>query len=758
MRLKRENKGFSLVELIVVIAIFSVVGVVIGGFLLAANRSYAVSANELDIQEEAQLVANQMQEMILDTSLGISYQYVVTDDAGTELINYMENDAATLPAGTLSQKDLYIYGRDYYYHIYWDKENAQLYLVEYEKTASGYQPAEGMPATGVLFGEYVSNFSVDLSHVASDRMVSFDITFKKKNSDRDYLVSRNVSLRNDVLTNKPKEEVYNAVGIEFEPVADSMSISPASGSLWPGESLKFTVTLMCSKGGVPSQDVSWAYFSGDGVTLDSGTRVTAGGTLQIGSNEESSLLNLTASTNGYDYNNNVSKVLSQNIPMYIKQIRSLTIVSNDFETNPVSPGGTYKVKVKMDGVNISGESITSAGGIVATVNVGNEYASITNMEVDGLQATFTVKLADDKSIQGKEIALSFKPARAEFSDIVASTGVYKIGGSDTSLFNISSSSGTEWLRLGYAKTNIEFASDSLKETYCNDDGSLKDGYYVRYTYQMYDSNYSLKATAYKSTNNNGNVYTSYFSSVGTMTSESMSTMLMTDKVFLTSGMVVVKAELMHNTSGSAVVVGSSDNLSYFIPEATIGFRRAINDTASSSMKAYITSSVKSVPIYITFSQGFANQNYSISVWQASCTPAELGGISSTASDVANKKIVVVGSDEAEYKTSAGNVMTFTYGDLTNSASIYLVSPNVSGTNYYVPVSSSEWTVAGSSSDGTKTTSYYTYYIDDTHKMDITYIDGVFSSATFNVLTNLQWTAQGNYTINRNNKTWELTTP
>ena len=100
MRLERENKGFSLVELIVVIAIFSVVGVVIGGFLLAANRSYAVSANELDIQEEAQLVANQMQEMILDTSFGISYQYVVTDDTGTELIDYMENDAATLPAVT----------------------------------------------------------------------------------------------------------------------------------------------------------------------------------------------------------------------------------------------------------------------------------------------------------------------------------------------------------------------------------------------------------------------------------------------------------------------------------------------------------------------------------------------------------------------------------------------------------------------------------------------------------------------------------
>ena len=100
MKFKRENKGFSLVELVVVIAIFSVVSVAIGGFLLAAQRSYAVSANELDIQEEAQLVANQLQEMILDTPLGISYQYVVVQEDGTELIDYLTNDASVvLPEG-----------------------------------------------------------------------------------------------------------------------------------------------------------------------------------------------------------------------------------------------------------------------------------------------------------------------------------------------------------------------------------------------------------------------------------------------------------------------------------------------------------------------------------------------------------------------------------------------------------------------------------------------------------------------------------
>ena len=76
MRFKCENKGFSLVELIVVIAIFSVVGIVVGGFLFTASRSYSLSANELELQDEAQLVANQIQEMLLEKVMDHIAEYV----------------------------------------------------------------------------------------------------------------------------------------------------------------------------------------------------------------------------------------------------------------------------------------------------------------------------------------------------------------------------------------------------------------------------------------------------------------------------------------------------------------------------------------------------------------------------------------------------------------------------------------------------------------------------------------------------------
>lgn len=750
MKMKRENKGFSLVELIITIAIFSIVGVVIGGFLLASNRAYSVSANELDIQEEAQLVANQLQEMILDTAIGISYQYVVSDASGSELIDYMNNDLS-LPAGDLSKKQLWIYGDGYYYQIYWDKAASALYLVEYVKTVAGYAPADGMPTSGVILGEYVTDFSVDLSAVASSRMVSFDIVFQKPNSDRDYLVSRSISLRNNVLTNKSKEEVYNSAGLEFEPVPDNLSITPAYDEVWPGETVSYNVTLTCSRGGVPSQDVNWALSSGDGRSLSDETKVTAGGILRVSGMEESSLINIHATASGYNYTTNAEQTLSKDLVVAVKQIRGLTITRNDFETTPVSPGGTYVVEVAMSGDHISTLELEGDNGVNANVTVGSSYATVTDVQPQGyLKALVTVVVSADAP-QGAKIALSISPKKAGFTDVVANTGIYTVGGKEQ-LLSISSGSGDEWLRLGSATTNVAFRNSDSQDAYCNANGTLKTGYYLRYTYEVYDSKNNLVKTAYRTTGaGTGSDYTEYFSASGTGSTFS-SVVNMTDKVFLTSGTVSVQASLMYKTSGEAVEVGTSDVCNYTIPQATIGFKRAMADNASGNLKSYITSQDKDTSVYLVFTSGFASANYSIYANYMGCTPASLGSVS--AIDYSTRKVVILGNDNAEYQTSSGNAITFNYGNLPNNVTVALVSANVSGTGYYVPMSTSEWTHTGT--DGGH--DLYIYYIDDTHAMSIDYLDGSFNKASYYVMENLEWVEKGTYTMNRTNKTWDLTAP
>lgn len=764
MRFKRENKGFSLVELVVVIAIFSVVGVVVGGFLFTASRSYSISANELELQEEAQLVANQVQEMILDASLGISYEYVVTDDTGAQLINYMDNDASVvLPSGDLSQKNVYIYGKSNFYHISWDTESKELYLMEYDRADDGSYAATadmaGLGPKGVVFGEFISDFQVDLSKVASDRLVSFTVTFQKNGTNKKYPVTRTVSLRNNVMTNEPADEVYDAVNLEFEPKPDGIDVIPKNEIfLWPGDIQQYMATLTCTKGGVPSQDVAWVLTSEDGVALSEETKMSAGNILKIASDEKCSRMHLVAKAQGYDYDTSTPIPLEES-HMYVnvRQISALTIVRNDFEDLPVSRGGTYYIVVELSGDNLDGIDIASAGGIDAQVSLGNEYAAIEQMTINGKQATFKIKLSDTAP-QGGDVALTFRAARPEFANVRVSTGAYEIGGSDNAIFDIYSDSGVEWFRLGSATTKLEFAQEILKDTYCDANGNLLDGYFIRYTYQIYDCDYNLKNTAYTMVGASNAAskqdYISYFSHSDVFTSKAG----LNDKVFLQSGTVVVKADLMHNTAGSAVVVGSSDNLSYFIPEASISYKRAAVDEGVSNMKVYITSKVNTAPIYISFPTGFAASSYKIDVANALCTPTELGSVSGTLSDTSKNKIVVEGSQDAEYKASENNVIEFTYGGLSNSVSIVLTSPNVIGTDYYVPLNQSEWRHTSIQMQGSDKIDNYLYYIDDAHRMIIHYKNGVFYDATFYSLKNNQWVESGNYTMNKINKTWDLATP
>ena len=761
MKFKRENKGFSLVELIVVIAIFSVVSVVVGGFLFAASRSYSINANELNLQDEAQLVANQMQEMILDTAYGISYKYVVTDDTGAELINFLENEA-TLPAGDLAKKDLFIYGKDQYYHITWDKEEQKLYLMEYVKLPgeTDYTPSEDMASLapkGVMFGQYIKDFQVDLTKVASNRMVSFNILFEKNGSNRDYLVARNVSLRNDVMTNKEKVDVYAAVGIEIQPKADKMEVTPnAPVTLWPGESQQYRVTLICSKGGVPSQSATWDISSLDG-TLHADTDINSADLLTISPDETSSELELDVYADGYDYSTNSEVEIrpsGADLKVHVRQIENLVITENNFEDDgfPITKGGTYKIKVRMDGKHLPA-TVTDAGGIVAQFTAGGSYASITEMTVDGLFAEFTIQISDTAPEDG-EIGLSFRPAKAEFADIQKPTPIYKFNGVDSSALTVSSSSGSEWLRLGNAKTKVAFTDPEFKDTICKADGTLRDGYSIRYTYRILDSNYNLCRTITSTIGSTAAtvVDPNYITNVKHNSAFEAEATL-SDKMFLQSGSVVVNADLIHNTSGTPVVVGSSENVTYVIPAASMGLKKTTNGTATTDLKSYITEGNNKASVYITFPTGFAEgANYKISLEQVACDNSDLGSVSNTLSDKTKNLVTLVGAEGADYKADPSKSVIFTYGGLTNKMEVVLKEANVSGTTYYVPTDKSEWTLTKTSGPSNQRYEYYSYYIDDTHRMDIVYYKNNFNKATFFYYENMKEKSTA-YKLSGN--TWNL---
>ena len=67
------QKGFTLVEIIVSLAIMTIVAGSVGAFIVAGNNSYLRGNKELTLQEEAQLTANQMIDLIIDVEKDILF-------------------------------------------------------------------------------------------------------------------------------------------------------------------------------------------------------------------------------------------------------------------------------------------------------------------------------------------------------------------------------------------------------------------------------------------------------------------------------------------------------------------------------------------------------------------------------------------------------------------------------------------------------------------------------------------------------------
>ena len=140
------KKGFTLVEIIVSLAIMTIVAGAVGAFMVAGNNSYMRGNKELTLQEEAQLTANQIIDMIIDVEKDI--QFKQSDDGSTaELFLEKEKDSYLLQwrqgSGAADPGKVYFYESDNTLdadgNLVWSSES--------------------------LLAEYVTSFDVDLSGV-----------------------------------------------------------------------------------------------------------------------------------------------------------------------------------------------------------------------------------------------------------------------------------------------------------------------------------------------------------------------------------------------------------------------------------------------------------------------------------------------------------------------------------------------------------------------------------------------------------------
>ncbi len=102
---KNENKGFTLVELLISVAIMAIIGVIVTGIMTTSMRTYSSVNDGIGLQYRSQLVMAQLQEYVTDCNGGISW------DGSTLSVVYLNDDnTKTLHAITLNAENQLLYG------------------------------------------------------------------------------------------------------------------------------------------------------------------------------------------------------------------------------------------------------------------------------------------------------------------------------------------------------------------------------------------------------------------------------------------------------------------------------------------------------------------------------------------------------------------------------------------------------------------------------------------------------------------------
>ena len=431
-RMAEKQSGFTLVELLVSIAIFSIVSAAIFGFIVVGSRNYTTASTEINLQQEAQLALNQMSDVIIDTTRSVNYYgYPSEGSGGTAALK--DADFSFEPAF----KSLLLFngeekeepdgtktvvpgsGNDKNYQFYWDKADEELYFSEIEVTETDFSSAEK-----VLLAQHVREFSADLSQVEEKRIVQVTMTFA--NGNKEYTTTNNITIRNKVLVNDfevpPIDKKVELKIVPKEPLV----------ILEPGETYHFSTPKVSGKN-VMDKSVTWSiepgYVGTSHFTDDQN------GIIEISNAETSASFQVRVTTNAVDSNGAHASAL---ITVKIKR-------ANDVKLSKTSEDSTENASEVVAGetFTIAGEAIgwylgESCGGCSDAVTedkfvVSDRWEIVTGAGVVSIEssgnheASFKVS---DTATEGDEIvirATSLLSVRKHYASEVQGTITLRVG-------------------------------------------------------------------------------------------------------------------------------------------------------------------------------------------------------------------------------------------------------------------------------------------------------------------------------------------
>ena len=293
MKIKRKawilkNKGFTLIEMIVTVAIIAIFSGVVLTFIGTGTSVYRNTSSNSKVQMETQETFDKIEDLIIDANRSIYYASGSSNNLGNPITNDIKENSGD---GTNSSENkIFIACNEYENNdgtsqyicdvLEWEKSEAKIYYSckEYKAKSSNAGTAEtseteefsdksGENTAVVTSGQNVNvqnrktlfnrsvlatgilDFRADVSKVKSDKIVRFQLS--TENGKKQIQTLHSVSLRNNVDVKKPEEAFEKADAVDVK-----IKIINAPESMNPGESTLLAYTLV-GGGSIDSTTIRW---------------------------------------------------------------------------------------------------------------------------------------------------------------------------------------------------------------------------------------------------------------------------------------------------------------------------------------------------------------------------------------------------------------------------------------------------------------------------------------------------------------------
>ncbi|MCM1307654.1 MAG: prepilin-type N-terminal cleavage/methylation domain-containing protein [Butyrivibrio sp.] len=177
---RKRNKGFSLLEVLVAVAITAIIATLLAAFISSGSRSFKKQSNSIDLQNMLQETSNKITDSLMEaTSVTIKEQ----------------EDALWIYTGDFDKSDPKVRPK----LILWVRSAGEIYIMDY-KINSVSEAAEGY-----CMAKYVKDFKIELDSRCQnseshkwEQPLMFNVSVSLENQDEAISDSKTTTLRNKI--------------------------------------------------------------------------------------------------------------------------------------------------------------------------------------------------------------------------------------------------------------------------------------------------------------------------------------------------------------------------------------------------------------------------------------------------------------------------------------------------------------------------------------------------------------------------------